>query len=201
MPNTITGYFTDESIQTIPLPDIKAGENTLELCFPYGERTNVEWCYILGDFGVRVTGCEKLITNKQQKLGFGDITSQTLAFYSANVDYHFDIELESDGAVEIETSYYRGSLVAVSLDGQRQGRIVLPPYKFMLNDVKKGKHTVTLTLFGNRHNSFGALHLVNEGELWFGPRAWRTDGNNWCYEYKTRPLGILKSPVIRIYKK
>ena len=199
--NTITGYFTDESIQTIPLPDIKAGENTLELCFPYGERTNVEWCYILGDFGVRVTGCEKLITNKQQKLGFGDITSQTLAFYSANVDYHFDIELESDGAVEIETSYYRGSLVAVSLDGQRQGRIVLPPYKFMLNDVKKGKHTVTLTLFGNRHNSFGALHLVNEGELWFGPRAWRTDGNNWCYEYKTRPLGILKSPVIRIYKK
>ena len=199
--NNITGYFTDESIQTVPLPDIKAGENTLEISFPYGERTNVEWCYILGDFGVRVLGCEKLITKKQQKIGFGDITSQALAFYSANVDYNLDIELECDGAIEIETSYYRGSLVAVAVDGQRKGRIVLPPYRLMINDVEKGKHTVTLTLFGNRHNSFGALHLVNDGELWFGPGAWRSSGSNWCYEYKTRPLGILKSPVIRIYEK
>lgn len=198
--NNITGYFTDESIQTVPLSSINKGINTLEIKFPYGERTNIEWCYILGDFGVHVMGTEKVLVKRQSKLGFGSITSQTLPFYGANVDYSFDVELDEDGSVEIETSYYRGSLVAVSLDGERKGRIVLPPYKLMLENVTRGRHTVTLTLFGNRHNSFGALHNVNEGQLWFGPAAWRSQGNDWCYEYKLRPLGILKSPVIRIYK-
>lgn len=198
--NRITGYFTDESICTVALPQLLEGENMLELVFPYGERTNVEWCYLLGDFGVRVLGAETVITPRQQKLGFGDIVPQTLPFYGANVDYTFPVELEEDGALEIEASYYRGSLIAVALDGQRQGRIVLPPYRLRIDDVKKGKHTVTLTLFGNRHNSFGALHKVNDGDLWYGPRAWRTTGNNWCYEYKTKPLGILKSPIVRIYK-
>ncbi len=199
--NEITGYFTDESINTVALPKINKGVNTLEIYYPYGERTNIEWCYILGDFGVRLMGADKVITTRQQKLGFGDASTQSLPFYGANINYTFDVELEKDGAIEIEASYYRGSLIGVSIDGNRVGRIVLPPYKLMINDVKRGKHTITLTLFGNRHNSFGAMHLVNEGELWFGPAAWRTSGNNWCYEYKTRRFGILKSPVITIYQK
>ena len=109
-------------------------------------------------------------------------------------------EMDEDGDVEIEASWYRGALLAVALDGQRVGRIVLPPYKLEIPGVKAGKHTVTITLFGNRHNCFGALHKVNDGDLWYGPPAWRTLGSEWCYEYKTRPFGLLKSPVIKIYK-
>ena len=198
--NNIVGFYTDESIQTVPMPEIPVGESVLELRFPYGERTNIEWCYLLGDFGVRVMGCEKLITSRQARLGFGDITAQTLPFYGANVEYQFEVTLEEDGAIEIEATNYRGSLIAVTMDGKREGRIVFPPYKLLIEDVKKGTHTITLTLFGNRHNSFGALHMVNEGHKWFGPDAWRSKGTNWCYEYKLKPMGILKSPIIRIFK-
>ena len=198
--NRITGYFTDESIQTIPLPVIHAGENVLEIVFPYGERTNVEWCYILGNFGVHVMGCEKQIIKRPEKLGFGTVTNQALPFYGANIDYSFPVELENDGIIELETSYYRGSLIAVALDGERVGRIVLPPYRLRLENISKGKHTVTLTLFGNRYNSFGSLHLVNEGMAWIGPNEWRSSGYNWSYEYQLRRFGILKSPVIRIFE-
>ncbi len=197
----ITGYFTDESIATIKLPSLCVGKNIIEVDMPFNERTNIEWCYILGDFGVRLMGCYAVITNKQTKLGFSDITDQGFPFYSANITYNFDVDMETDGAIEINASYYRGSLIGVSLDGERVDRIVLPPYNTLIENVKKGKHTVSLTLFGNRHNSFGALHLVNEGEKWFGPDAWHTSGTNWCYEYRLRPLGILKSPVIKILKK
>ena len=200
--NNIVGYFTDESINTIPLPTINKGKNVLEIVFPYGERTYIEWCYILGNFGVHLAGCEKTIVKAQKKLGFGSVTTQYMPFYGSNINYTFDVELEKDGAVEIETSYYRGALIAVAVDGERCGRIVYPPYRLKINDLKKGKHTVTLTLFGNRHNSFGTLHRVNESVVGAAFHCWRTTGNDWNYEYNNiKKFGILKSPIIRIYSK
>ena len=52
----VDGWFTDESIKRVPLPDLPAGENVIILRIPFAVRTNVEWCYLLGDFGVEVTG-------------------------------------------------------------------------------------------------------------------------------------------------
>ncbi len=197
----ITGYFADEAFKTMALPEISVGENVLEITYPYTEHTNLEWCQILGTFGVKVIGCEKILVKMQEKIGFGSIVPQGLPFYGANVEYSFEVELEKDGAVEIEASYFRGALIGVDLDGERRGRIALPPYKVFLPDVKKGKHKVNLTLFGNRYNTFGSLHMVNEGELWCGPAAWRTRDQNWSYEYNFHPMGILKSPVITVFEK
>lgn len=198
--NNIIGYFTDESISKIPLPTINKGSNILEVDVPFGERTNIEWCYILGDFGVKLMGANAVITEKQDKIGFGDIVPQGMPFYGANVTYNIEIDMPEDGAVSVQSEVYRGSLVAVELDGKRVDRIVLPPYKSVIENVQKGKHTISLTLFGNRHNSFGPLHLVNSATQWIGPEAWRTSGWNWCYEYRTKPLGIIKSPIIEILK-
>ncbi len=197
----IEGYFADEDFRKMHLPTIPVGENVLEITYPYTEHTNLEWCQIHGDFGVKVMGCEKILTAPQKKIGFGSVVPQGLPFYGGNVLYSFDVTLEEDGAVEIEASYFRGALVGVSLDGKRCGRIALPPYRLMIEDVKKGTHKVTLTLFGNRYNTFGSLHMVNEGEKWCGPAAWRTRDSNWSYEYNFHPMGILKSPVIRIFRK
>lgn len=196
----VTGYFTDESIKTVKLPEIKAGLNTLVLDLPFGKRTNVEWCYILGDFGVRVRGCEGIIMPAYKTIGFGDVTSQGLPFYGANVTYVTKLDMPECGAVKIHASDYRGSLIGVEIDGKRVGSIVLPPYDCVIENVSKGVHRLELTVFGNRHNSFGALHSVNEAQRWFGPGAWRTGGDDWSYEYKLRRFGILKSPVITIMK-
>ena len=53
------GWYVDEAIETVPLPPLHPGRNVLELRLPFGERTNTEWCYLLGDFGVRVEGAVK----------------------------------------------------------------------------------------------------------------------------------------------
>ena len=82
----------------------------------------------------------------------------------------------------------------------RVGNIVLPPYDCVIENVAKGKHILELTVYGNRHNSFGALHIVNEAERWFGPGVWHTSGDNWSYEYKLKRFGILKSPIITLMK-
>jgi hypothetical protein len=196
----ILGYFTDESIKTIGLPDIQPGENVLTLDIPFGKRTNVEWIYVLGQFGVRLCGCDATLVPQQKKLGFGDVTTQGMPFYGANITYSMKVEMPEAGALKVHAPYYRGSLIGVSLDGKREGSIVLPPYTCVIENVAAGEHTLELTVFGNRHNSFAALHLIDSSQRWFGPAAWRTEGDDWCYEYRVKPFGILKSPVITILK-
>ena len=87
--------------------------------------------------------------------------------------------------------------VMATLDGTDCGRIVYSPYQLILEDVAPGKHILSLKLFGNRFNTFGQLHLAaNSSYRWYGPNSYRTTGDLWCYEYRTRPTGILASPML-----
>ena len=194
----ITGYFTDEAIQTILLPAICKGENVLEVTIPYGPRTNPEWCYLLGDFGVRVRGSEAYLEEKPEKLGFGDVTLQGLPFYGANITYHIPVEMPRDGALKVHASAYRGALLTVALDGQRKDRIVFPPYDTVLENVPAGSHTVSVTLFGQRCNSFTPVHRVNLHHRHMDPGAWRSKGDDWSYEYNLFSVGILKAPELTV---
>ena len=194
VPNTIVGWYTDERIHTVALPEIRAGENILELSMPFGMRTNTENCFLLGDFGVKVQGSIAVITEPVRTLTFGDITKQGLPFYGGNVQYHLPVQAGENG-ITVRVPHYRGALIGVSLDGKRVGSIVFAPYTLKI-DAAPGEHTLTLTCFGNRVNTFGAVHNCNEFWTWFGPDAWRTYGDEFSYEYQLKATGILKSPEV-----
>lgn len=193
------GYYVDKSIDTIQLPKINKGTNVLELHIPFGRQTNTEWCYLLGDFGVKVEGCEKVIVASPTNLGFGDITSQGLPFYGGNITYKLNV-VSKGGDMVVRVPNYRGSLIGVTLDGKREGSIDFAPYKFTLKNVEAGEHEIGLILFGNRVNTFGSVHNANDTLTWFGPQAWRSVGDEWCDEYRLKRTGILKSPEIIIEK-
>lgn len=193
--NRVAGYYVDESIQTVKLPKIRQGVNILELQAPFGRRTNLEWCYILGDFGVRVSGFEKTLTKPVRELAFGDIVPQGLPFYGGNILYRLTVEGSGED-VEIQVPQYRGALVGVTLDGERIGSIVFDPYTVRIPALPKGTHEIGLLLYGNRVNTFGAVHNCDATWTWYGPNAWRTQDDKWSYEYCLKKVGILKSPAI-----
>ena len=197
---TEVGYFTDKSIKTLRLPDIKEGINILEIVLPLGDRTATEWCYILGDFGVKIEGTKKTIVKPTEKLGFGSVTTAGMPFYSGNIDYQVTFDAPEDCKGKIKINGYRGAVVRVTLDGKKSGIIAYEPYNFDLGELAAGKHKLTLTLYGTRHNSFAALHDANYGDNWYGEGKWRTNGESFCYEYKIRDMGIMTSPVITLYK-
>lgn len=193
----IHGYFVDECIEKIALPKIVNGENELLIRTPIGIRTKVEWCYLLGDFGVKVAGCAKTLTSLPEKLGFSTVTDQGLPFYTGNIEYTEEIETD-DCEMTVRATEYRGALIRVFLDGEDKGIIAYSPYRLDLGKVKAGKHKITYRLYGNRFNAFGALHNTCRENEWVGPGIWRTGGDSWCYEYRIRPMGILISPVVEI---
>ncbi len=192
------GWYVDKSISTLLLGDLKQGDNILEVTLPFGKRTNVEWYFLLGDFGVKLQGEHRSLILREEKLGFDDITRQGLVHYGGNVTYRIPVKT-GGGTVEVQVPHYAGAAITATLAGQK-GYIVYSPYKLCFHNVPAGEHTLELKLLGHRNNTFGPVHLADAKDLWIGPNAWRSVNEKWTESYRLKPLGILSSPVIAQYE-
>ncbi|MCR5040603.1 MAG: hypothetical protein K6C36_00735 [Clostridia bacterium] len=193
--NDVIGNYVDISIGRVALPDVKKGVNTLLITLPFGRTTNTEAVYLIGDFGVSVTGDRAVMTDKPANVRFGDLTAQGFPFYGGAVTYRFRAEARN-GRLVLRATDYNGACVKVRVDGEVRGRIIYQPYILAVDGLSDGEHEVELELFIHRYNTFGSLHLVNEFETWYGPNVWETTGENWSYEYVLRKTGIMKEPEI-----
>jgi hypothetical protein len=197
----ICGYYVDHSIQKVKLPKLQIGSNVLIAEMPFYHQFNLEAMFLLGDFGVKVVGKSARLTAPVKKLAFGDICNQGLPFYGGNLTYRIKLKTDQEGDLRIEATQFRCPLIKVALDGIDCGRIAFSPYAVIKKNVSAGEHILELTAFGNRHNTFGALHNCNHTFAWKGhPNSYRTVGEEWAYEYQLHPQGILKSPVITCLK-
>ena len=194
----IQGYFTDEAIQTLRLPEIRIGTNVLEAELPFGKRIGAEWFYILGKFDVSLSGTKKTLTPCASRRSFESLTRQGMPFYGANATYEAEFILEEPSDISVSLSKYRGALVKVSIDGIVRGIIAYSPYRLNIDALPAGKHTVSLELFGNRYNSFGSLHNADANTWWIDAMVWRTEGDRWTYDYLVRDFGILAPPELKI---
>ncbi|MDR0719349.1 MAG: hypothetical protein LBF78_06905, partial [Treponema sp.] len=190
------GWYVDRCIGKVKLPAIKRGSNCLELILPYGRKTDVEACYLLGDFGVQVKGVCCTLSKPVKELAFGDISRQGLAFYGGNITYHLEAE-SRNGRLTVSVTSYRGHLLRVRVDGKDRGVIAYSPYRLTVDGLRGGLHQIELIYFGCRINTFGQLHgNIRDGGFWWGPDSWRGSGPAWTYEYRFWNQGVLKSPEI-----
>lgn len=185
------GWFVDEAIRIIALPEIRSGENILEISLPVTRRKGAEWVYILGDFGVQVRGSKVRITEPVRSLAFSDWTCQGLPFYAGNVTYLVDLDMKNSHI--LRTAHFHCPLLTAAVDGHRIGSIVIAPYELQL-PASAGIHRLELTAFGHRFNAFGPLHMADVNRHFVSPDGWRTSGDDWSPEYRFRPAGLLSRP-------
>ncbi|MBR2021909.1 MAG: hypothetical protein IJ939_05675, partial [Clostridia bacterium] len=193
-----TGYFVDKSIKKYALDKIVKGKNEILAKIPFAKDKSLEACYLVGNFDVLLSGCEKTLAPAREKIGFGDIACQGMPFYGGNITYREKINLSEKSALSINVAGYCGTLSKVLLDGKDVGNVVFAPYDLHLDNVPAGEHTIEFVLYGNRHNTFGGLHNCGIS-IYYGQGYWYSTENSWSYEYNLRKTGILKSPVIKIY--
>ncbi|MFO7821182.1 MAG: glycosyl hydrolase [Lentisphaeria bacterium] len=192
------GCWVDDAIRTLSLPNLDTGIHELVIRIAYHRKSNVEWCYLLGDFGVCLAGRDALITAPIRELAFGDWTRQGLPFYTGNLTYHCQFEVSAPEEMKLRIPHFSGAMLDARLDAGRGLDIAYAPYEAVLGTVQAGSHKLDITLYGNRHNAFGPLHWA-EPSRWVGPGAWRTSGNAWSYEYSNmRSMGICTAP--RLYR-
>lgn len=193
-----TGYFIDKSIQKVNLGTIVKGKNELVLTIWYNSKINVEACYLLGEFGVRLDGQSAVVTKPVKELGFGDWSTRGLPFYAGNVTYHLETEGEA-GIWEVKSTGYRAPLLTVQFDNEKEEELAFSPY-VIRKEAEKGKHTIDITAYGSRVNTLGALHNTNMQATYHGPDAWRSTHDCFTYDYILKPTGVLWSPIISILK-
>ncbi len=190
------GYYTDSAIRKTALPPIHIGKNELILTMPFGEKTDVECCYILGDFGVSVIGQTAKITKLPQTLAFDDLVKQGLPFYGGSVRYRISLNCEREGEHWLKIPHYRAAVLAVYVDGERKSTVAYPPYLASLGHLAAGMHEVTVEAFLFRKNCFGNIHCADQKRKRCGHDSWRTEGDAWTYEYRLMPQGIITTPVL-----
>jgi len=194
--NQPDGWYVDKSIGTVLLGTLPEGENTIEVILPFGKRTNVEWCYLLGDFDVAVRGEYRQLIRANRCLGFDDLAMQGLAHYGGNLTYKLPMKTNG-GDLRITVPHYAGAALKVRLAGQ-EGYIIYAPYQYIFKNVPAGEHTLELTLLGHRYNSFGPVHMTETDNPGSAPKRWRTEDAGWTESYRFKPMGILSAPSIEL---
>ncbi len=190
------GWYVDEDIPSMAIPDLTAGSHVLEISAPYGRDRSLEWAYLLGAFGVRLAGRSAVITALPTTAAWGDLIHQGLPFYGGDVTYHCAIE-HAGGPLRLRCHRFRAPLLRIAVDGRVAAPVALPPYAIDLGSVAAGRHDLAITCVGDRAATFAQHHHAQpEQYRWWGPDSWRTDGDHWSEEYVTRPHGILSAPII-----
>ena len=189
------GFYVDRAIKTVPMPSFGAGDHELLLRVRFGNKSDLEWCYLLGDFGVEAMGTETALVVKRDVLALDSIVHQGLPFYGGNVTFKMPFCCEA-GEYKLRVPHFRATVLGVEVDGVERGIIAYSPYEIDLGQLTAGSHLLKLTMYGNRINSFGQVHLQDDALTFFGPSTWRTAGDQWTYEYRLKPQGILSSPVL-----
>ncbi|MBE6576709.1 MAG: hypothetical protein E7653_01055 [Ruminococcaceae bacterium] len=199
VPIVCDGWYVDEDIKKMSLPKFAKGENIIKVKVSISKTYGLEPMYLLGEFDVELQGTQKTLREPTNILSFGSVVTQGLPFYAGTLSYKTQIDVE-EGRVEISVNYYRCEFVKVYLDGEFCENIILPPYKVVIPNVKKGKHILEIKCIGNRHNTFGSLHW-GIYDPYYGPSHWYKSGDAFSREYRLANFGIMKCPRVINYHK
>lgn len=189
--NAPIGWWIDQAISRVVLPELKAGSHQLRLTIPFTRKTELEAVYLLGDFGVRVSGTQARIINPVRSLNWGDWTAQGLPFYGGNVIYHARLAPLASRS-KLQFPKFQNPLLSIDHNGTRIGTVAFAPYEI---ELPENIDRLDITAYGNRSNTFGPLHHTNRDLKWIGPGAWRTTGDQWQDAYSLRAMGILTPPL------
>ena len=189
------GWYTDRSISTVRLPKLVVGENVLEITQGLGESTCMEWCYLLGSFGVKVEGDTAKIIKAPEKLTCTDLASQGYPFYGGLVSYEAEITV-GGGSLSIAIPSFGGTFARVLIDGEAQGIAAYPPHTLTLDGIPAGKHSLTVEVCIPRANAFGPVHNAKGSGMAAGPAAWRSEGEKWSDDYRLTVQGLTSAPIL-----
>lgn len=185
------GGWVDIAFHRVRIPRelLKVGANEIILKTTYGENSNLEAIYLLGDFGVTLDGITRRIGPLPDRLEIGDLCKQNLPFYSGAVIYEVPLP---EGAQYLRLPEISGACAKVRSESESEADGQVLGWDPFEAEVSGEMAEVEIVL--TRRNTFGPLHDRVNDRSGIGPMHFTTEGEEWSDECVLIPSGIL-SPI------
>ena len=160
--------------------------------------TNIEALYLVGDFGVRLDGHKRTLTESSPLMGCKNYAEYGMPFYSGNLTFSVAPEMFADvlgdsaetaDLIVLTPKDFTGACVKVSV-GKRTDVLGWDPYEADVTEAYRRGLTIKVTVFGTRANLFGPLHETNRPAPSCGPGNFVTDGEHFTEDYSLINSGL-----------
>lgn len=154
---------------------VRKGINTLAVsAVPMKIHAETEPVYIIGDFSVVPEAKGWSIASPVKNLNTGSWKEQGLPFYSWNVNYRreFDVE-DADGKWFVSLGKWNGTVAEVYVNGEMAELLAFPPFRAEVSQfIKPGQNQIEVKVIGSLKNLMGPHHN-NPAPGLASPGSWR----------------------------
>ena len=155
-------WFLDRDIGVFAIGSaVKKGVNELAIeLSPMKVHAEIEPAYILGNFTVQPADKGFTIHPPAETFTAGSWKAQGRPFYNGVVTYAktFDIA-NPEHRYQVHLGDWKGTVAAVSVNGQQAGIIGFEPYRLDVSKfIKQGVNTVEVKIVGSNKNLLGPFH-------------------------------------------
>ncbi len=193
-------FWIDDCFKKMMIPAgvLQRGRNTVTLEVAFTETTNIEAIYLVGEFGVTISGTERILVAPPRTIGCGNYSNYGLPFFTGNMTYHITPEqycgiLGEQAAVAdrivISPVGFTGACVKVEALGKTTV-LGWEPYEADVTEAYRANAPIDFTIEGVRTNLFGPLHQVEKPAKSCAPASFVTEGAHWSEEYCLLSSGL-----------
>ncbi len=192
-----TGYWVDTTFKKIDISKlVKRGKNLVEIAGRSDFSTEIESCYIVGDFGVEnQKNTSFKLVDESEKLESGDLVNQGYPFFAGtiSISQEFKSPQTGDKAV-LKIEGLNVTVARVLVNGKEAGHIFMRPHEIEITRfLKAGTNTLEIQLTNSLRNLLGPHHTT--GEIGFvGPGTFM-DEFHWTEAYQFVAYGLEKARI------
>ncbi len=186
------GWWVDPAFRTAEIARAaRKGENLLEIKGVVGVDTELESCFVIGDFAVSTFGGLRM--GRKPALAQGrDVTAEGYPFFTGSLRLCKTVRIEAVGArAYLRLDRVDCTLARVWINGESAGFLAWEPYCVELTPwLRRGENRLEIELITTRRNLLGPHHYkFREQETFSVPARWINEAY-WMDEYYFAPLGV-----------
>lgn len=205
----INDFWVDDCFKKMYIPEgvLHTGTNTVTVDVSFMRTTNIECLFLVGEFGVKIDGRQRTLTDIPDRIGCENFEEYNMPFYTGSMTYHLTPEAVKqalgdnvrDGArVVLSPEAFTGGCVKVTALGSTSV-LGWEPYEADVTEAVRAGAPIDVTVVGTRRNVFGPLHQIPKLDGAYGPGNFTTGGKGWTDDYSLLDSG-LTGIVLKIQK-
>ena len=188
------GYWTDTAFKKIDVGGlVRQGKNTVEIVGAVDFETEIESCYVVGDFGVESLEDRSFrIVEEPKSLRSGDLVRQGYPFFAGTISLAQDVEVPvTKGRAVLRIKDLSAVVAMVLVNGEEAGYVFTKPYEIEVTGLIEGgtTNTIEVRLVNSLRNLLGPHHHRAGEPTFVGPEAF-SDELNWTEAYHFVPYGL-----------